>query len=125
MKKNILIKKLQDYVYNRTVYLAIGPRKQVVRELEKLLKVEKGELCADENAAGCVYYMPDGSYVLWLHQYKGSIQCIDILSHEILHLVHACLSLVGLPLCDHSEEAYAYYTGFWMKQILTVIKHNK
>ena len=123
--KKPFVKKLDDPVYCRTVYLGVGPRPVIAKKLEKLLDMGDGELERNQNSVGCVYYLPRGTFAIWLKQYTGSIDDIDVLVHEVMHLVHGCLDLIGMKLHDHSEEAYAYYAGFWTKQILETIKKHK
>lgn len=122
MNKKIIIKKIADNLYHRSVFVAVGEQDEAMRKFEKYHKLGPGTLVPDPRAGGALFYLPSGGFLVWLEQYKGSAQDTDILIHEVLHLVHAVLGQAGLKLCDESEEAYAYLAGHFAREIIKAIK---
>lgn len=123
--KKPLIKKLEDPVYNRCIYLAVGPQKETFEKCEKILNYTEGFLEVIPRRLGCMMLMQDGAMILWMPKFKWTISDIDTLTHEIFHLTYAVMSEVGVRLCDNSEEAFAYYQGYITRQILTIMKKHK
>lgn len=52
--------------------------------------------------------------VIWLDPIAG----VDTLAHEIVHVLTAVLAERGMHLCDASEEAFAYYMGWLVRESL-------
>jgi hypothetical protein len=65
------------------------------------------------------YFSLDGVQFIWLAKYDKSIERQSILQHEIFHLTSTVLRAHGLSLSEHSDEAFAYYHQYVVKQILT------
>ena len=122
MNKKIIIKKIADNLYNRSVFVAVGEQNETMRKFEKYHKLDPGTLVPDPRAGGALFYLPSGGFLVWLEHYKGSAQDTNILIHEVFHLVHAVLGQAGLRLTDDSEEAYAYLAGYFAREITKAIK---
>jgi len=57
-----------------------------------------------------------GTYILKIKK-KNKVDCIGIIAHEVQHFVARVLRRAGLPLCEESEEAYCYLTGYVTREI--------
>ncbi len=54
---------------------------------------------------------------IWLRNYTGTLDQSAILLHEIIHLVHAVLDYVGVPIRIENDEVIAYGCGSLYKKI--------
>lgn len=69
--------------------------------------------------------------ILWFNEFKGvpydanKARHIANITHELSHAVHSALGYRGFKLTDDSQEAYAYYQGWLMEEILKRLEKRK
>lgn len=69
--------------------------------------------------------------VIWFNEFKGipydvnKAHNIATITHELSHAVHSALGYRGFKLTDDSQEAYAYYQGWLMEEILKRLEKRK
>lgn len=52
--------------------------------------------------------------VIWFHSKKD----ISTICHECFHAAYHLLTHCGIPLKEDTEEVYAYYQGYLVKEVL-------
>jgi len=65
------------------------------------------------------------NHCIWLDSLELTVDSLCTLFHEMTHHPIQALDYVGIIMCDMSEEAYAYYTEYVVKQILEYAFNNR
>lgn len=67
---------------------------------------------------GSCTQLENGHLVIQLADQPNNPADIGVLAHEIFHAVEMLFQKIGLSLCEHSGEAYAYAVQHLMKESL-------
>ena len=51
------------------------------------------------------------STIIWIDEPNGSIENIETLNHEFIHLMTAISENVGFPINENTDECWAYFIG--------------
>lgn len=110
---------IEPTVYPFPIRVIIGDIEYLLSELKEIFKEDqvntiKEEI--DEHTLGYTFALDD-SVVMWLSEYPTNSKALSILNHEVFHVVHKVMDLVGITLGWESDEAFAYYTSYISKQI--------
>lgn len=127
MKKVIPQKtyKMTDPVFLANVHLIVGGTS---KDLTKRYKGADDFL--EQPAAGKTFQAEDVDkdgkksrqvFVVWLE----SASNVELMVHEIIHLVSAIFYDRGVEFHLKESEAFAYTTGYWVDQFLTKLKPKK
>lgn len=106
----------EEKIYRRWLCLMIGPFEELKAELKEIELEDWEELpCA---AGYNIRLTPENnknnsSYtIIWLPKFDAGI-----LVHELAHYVMHTFDKVGVPISLENEEAFAFYIGYWWKEI--------
>lgn len=66
----------------------------------------------------------NGALAILLKPTKSPAYLINIISHEVLHVVHFITEQIGLELSHDSVEAYCYLNGYLNEMICSKLKIN-
>lgn len=61
-------------------------------------------------------------YFIWINHFDWTIESQGTVAHEIWHLVTWSLMERGIDLDHNSDEAFAYYYGYWFRSIWKELK---
>ncbi len=109
--------RISDPIYNTVIhYFNFRKEEDYCKALKSLFGIERQ---LDGGIGGCFEeFAPSDS------QPFDTILCIwtagkstEFVAHEILHTVFNVLNRAGLKLSDETDEAFAYYTEYLMREI--------
>ncbi len=118
---------LKDPIYQAKISLLIGGNfAQVRREMDEYHGVgskfyNKHEACddadSDKDEEAMEWHMVDleERFYIWVRYPR-----LDLIYHELFHLVHDVLEVRGIQYSDGSEEAFAYWGAAIFEQILKI-----
>ncbi|SKA30178.1 hypothetical protein SAMN04488128_103233 [Chitinophaga eiseniae] len=70
-----------------------------------------------KGAGKCLVVQDDMFCLVRLRYYPDNADDIGTLTHEVLHAVAQTFNDMGLCLNEGSEEAYAYMTGYLIREV--------
>ena len=120
---------IDDPVYDETIDVFVGPVDELRRAIRRMwgqravdeleLDDSPGKVLQHEDKAGVI------TFVVWLRGWHGRSFDYGVIAHEATHLTARVLRVVGVKLCEESEEAYCYFTEFVYKTILKVARVHR
>lgn len=87
-----------------------------------LLDDEKIKELREKKINTAHYLSREGHLRMIFIKADSLLHLIDLFDHEKIHLLHHLLSFRDTPLCDNTEETYAYLSQYLTKQFLRSIK---
>jgi hypothetical protein len=106
---------IKDEIFNVSLFIYIGERKETEKLITKKHKIDPPLLLSEEYA-GCSMELKadDGSHIflIWVLNEDA-----EFLVHESFHSVCRILENRELKLNTETEELYAYYLGYIIKNI--------
>lgn len=108
---------IQDKMYNRSFDVYIGNREECSKKILKRYKLtlNEDEQLFESDGCSLVLKSDDCNYhnIIWL-----SFIDIELLVHECFHAISAVLNAAGIKHTEETEETYAYYVGFLVREIM-------
>lgn len=101
--------KIIDPIYNKSIWLTYGTIEEVEEWYKKKDITDKSESSIYWEAFVCFIERDEGNYHIKDLHVHFSQYGFTRLVHETHHLTAMVMSDVGIPLCDETREAYAYY----------------
>lgn len=106
---------LEDPIYNSGIMVQFGGDiNDLLKEYAKKLKQDVPK--KEDNWRGL------GNFTAYEHHKGGALWIKNrkdhsTISHECLHATFHVMTRMGMPLVEASEEAWAYYLGWLVKEI--------
>lgn len=100
-------------MYRTSTVLLVGGDSEELKAF--YLKEYDRELLITEGADACHFTGEKGDYTIryiWLEKWEYNIKWLGILNHEVLHHTFQTMRDVGMEHCEHSEEAYTYFSQY-------------
>ena len=112
------------HIYPVDVFVSLDEADSVLFErLEKnglkeddkinLMVVELGGLC---------YEFADNKIVIRLTKQPTTYETTGLVAHECYHATVCIMSSMGIPICEQTEEAFAYTLGYLTSEIAKKLK---
>ncbi len=121
-KTKFRVSSWHDPIYGMAYTLLLGSRDEASRWLTRRVK-HAGEVTLDkfEYAVAMTWFLEFDDetkrLVLWFPAPFGR-ENLPALAHEAFHAVSYTMDVVGLPLDEPHDEAYAYYLGWVFRECL-------
>ena len=114
MKKKIKCKHIYDEVFQTNYYVYYGVKPSEYKdEVIRITGSEADDLNLIDGKMNV--YENEGIPIVFIWTRKKSVSC---LAHECMHAVHYTLNDKWLELSDKTDELYAYYMQYLMREIL-------
>ena len=113
---------IQDVLYRYTIMVSVGEDDAVLRKrLTKRFNIDKDSnihLWTSDDMMGRALLYTNGTCLIRLRDFSLMYHDISALTHEVLHIVFFVMNDRGVELSDSSDEAFCYYHGWLMEQVL-------
>lgn len=114
------------YPYNLLVCLE-ATEEETIKFLKRKFKYilsdeEKEVIKMAKNGNGRFCRLKNGAYVMRINNDIKTARGLATLAHETFHAVHFLMNDVGITLSDESDEAYAYLTGYIIREVTERMK---
>jgi hypothetical protein len=114
----MIYKKLHDELYGADLMFFSGcsieeaqKKANRVFNIQEELSVEKSDsaaffVCTTKEGKTC--------YIIWVRRSRD----YPTIAHEVVHLVFDVFKDRGIPNSYQNQEAFAYYSAFWLENLL-------
>ncbi len=72
----------------------------------------------EDNVRGKTIPLSNKSIVIRLRDKRD----VPVISHEISHAIFAMMEVVGIHLCEHTDEVFAYLQQYYLEEIMNHYK---
>ena len=109
--------------YSETLVFCTGcTAGQLIKHLEKKYQVPKyamSDLKKHSKTVGFAHHTND-LFILWYRTPED----FSTLIHELYHICTKLFDYKGIPISLENDETMAYYMGYWISKIVTVLKEE-
>jgi hypothetical protein len=113
---------LSSPLYTSTLNLLYGPYKEARRYIQQRCEYDIG----DKEPKGMFVYSHDKLdkefegriYFLIILKNEWMAEDYATIVHELHHFTHIALHNIGIKHCEDSEEAFAYFQGYFMERVI-------
>lgn len=128
MKKKSKFLLIKKTIFPYDILVAVSTLQEVIKYIEKN---KNYDLCDEEkeklemDGVGRTVMLRGGQTIIRLPHKKTSFG-IDVadLSHEISHAVFFICHKIGITHTDESDEVFAYYQGYIMREVLRYFQND-
>jgi hypothetical protein len=120
---------IYDSLYRAWVTLIVNVSNEKAEKMINSRYVDCLPVGLDVSHNACIIYMksrhdPDlvVGHVIWIKNFDWSVEAQGTLAHELFHLVMYLLHSRGVSWSPSSDEAFAYYYGWWLRKMLNCLK---
>jgi hypothetical protein len=116
------IAKFQGTIFDTDVFLVVG---QDTLNARRFINFQfNGNVAKSEDFVnrGMTFYHPGLPIILWIPNPPRSVEELAVLNHEIFHVVTSLLEWAGVPLCEQTEEVYAYTLQYYTRVIYLFVQ---
>ena len=106
--------KWQDELYGATFHLVEG----TPADFGRYMKTAFARDVATDGAAHTLLMPVDFTIVIWLQAMPASALHLSVVAHEAFHATTFVMEHVGITLRDESDEAFAYYLGWLVRNLV-------
>lgn len=115
---------IEGAVFDIDAYFVIGPREQAYKIIQD--NYDSTVEIGDFDYRGLTFTIENGKPPLvWLPEIDTSTEGRSVAEHELTHLTHTILHWAGVPLCDSTDEVYAYMTQYYVREFYTHIQNKQ
>ena len=117
----MVYKKLHDNLYGVDCLFFSGCDISVAQKKANRVFHITEELAVEKTDVAAFFTCNTNSktiYVIWVRRSRD----IPTIAHEVVHLVYEVFKDRGIPSMYANQESFAYYTSFWMEEILKRVK---
>jgi hypothetical protein len=109
---------IRDPVYGRIYCVYIGNRNECIKKIDKRFHLSKSlGSKIPEGSAGLALEVESKDEEFISILWSSDIN-INYITHECMHLCYMTLHRAGIDLSDDTNETYAYYLGFLVRDIV-------
>lgn len=104
-----------DEVYRTTFYLVEGSRD----DFSSFIKQTFDHDYKVTGSAHTFFTKQHNAIAIWVQPREWDVEHISVIAHEAFHATTFALDTVGIRLADESDEAFAYYLAWVVRNVLT------
>lgn len=113
MKKKLRVYIVEEELLHFKINICVGGYEEFLQLLETEVGV-KGERYTDVTRGQYCPFPEHNMYFLYLND-REDIE--TSLTHELVHLVFDVFKSKGIPVCDETQEVFAYYQEWWLTKV--------
>lgn len=119
-KKEFLL--IYGTIFPFDVLITTAPLEKIFKYMErydyKFTDIEKENLEMQPNGEGRTVILNGGQTIIRLKPKQSGIKFLGNLTHEISHAVYFIMNRIGVEHFHGSDEVFAYYQAYLLKQAL-------
>ena len=125
-----MIINIEDAIYHKNFHLVINEsNEEFIKSLEDYHtdkpKENKEAKNLIANCKGCIVWVFEPFYYIYVKRYNGDIESRGVLAHEISHFVDYVFKGAGIPITYNNTEVRAYFLEYITKQCLKALEEIK
>ena len=108
----IKVFKLNDRMFEEEIFIVVGDQTLADNWIKKRYKISAFGEKSFIDGCFATYenkLRNERHRIIWVRRFDWSVRTMGLLSHELLHCVHAVLKDIGFKFSDESEEIYTTY----------------